>query len=579
MINHNRQIFSTASTFLWLTLIMMLIPTIKVVNIQQIFLLEWNLISIYRTPVVLTLIADPIGILFSCTVLFISANVLIFSTVYMHGDVFVNRFTILVLIFIISINLLIFLPHFIILLLGWDGLGIVSFILVIYYQNPKSLAAGIITALTNRIGDVILLLSIAWTINQGHWFIINMWESRTSIIQIFCITVAAITKRAQIPFSRWLPAAIAAPTPVSALVHSSTLVTAGVFLLIRFYPFLHSTPIFNTAILLIAVCTILMAGLRATTECDIKKIIALSTLRQLGIMITRIGLNMPNLAYFHILTHALFKALLFVCAGSFINSHLHAQDLRWIGNLTNQIPVASSCITLANLALCGFPFIAGFYSKDIIIESAINISNNIFIVILALIRVGLTSFYSIRFSLVTIWSSHSSPRIINISEEKIIIIPMIILSLMSIVSGRIISWIPPVRSYIFLLPFYIKITPLVIVTVGLIIGWMLTSRTSTNKALAMKTSLFHYASCRIWYLTPLSSQFTIKAPLLISHHLIKSIDQGWLELYSGQGSNFWLLRMNNTLIKFIPKTPRSYMVAASTSSLMIIFALIIFSQC
>jgi len=125
-----------------------------------------------------------------------------------------------------------------------------------------------------------------------------------------------------------LPAAIAAPTPVSALVHSSTLVTAGVFLLIRFYPFLHSSQYFNIIILFIAVCTITIAGLSAISECDIKKIIALSTLSQLGIIITRIGFNIPQLAFFHIITHALFKALLFICAGSFINSHLHSQDLR-----------------------------------------------------------------------------------------------------------------------------------------------------------------------------------------------------------------------------------------------------------
>jgi NADH-ubiquinone oxidoreductase chain 5 len=140
--------------------------------------------------------------------------------------------------------------------------------------------------------------------------------------------LAAITKRAQIPFSRWLPAAMAAPTPVSALVHSSTLVTAGVFLLIRFYPFLRSTTWFNQLLLLIAVTTTTMAGLRAITECDIKKIIALSTLRQLGIIIAAIGLGMVTLAYFHIVTHALFKALLFICAGTLINRHIHSQDLR-----------------------------------------------------------------------------------------------------------------------------------------------------------------------------------------------------------------------------------------------------------
>ena len=145
-----------------------------------------------------------------------------------------------------------------------------------------------------------------------------------------------------------------------------------------------------------------MAGLRATTECDMKKIIALSTLSQLGIIITRLGLNLPHLAYFHILTHALFKALLFVCAGSFIHTHHHTQDLRWFGNLSHNMPVARSCVSLANLALCGFPFIAGFYSKDIIIEASVRMPNRFPIVLLAILSLGLTSFYSIRFSLVTL---------------------------------------------------------------------------------------------------------------------------------------------------------------------------------
>jgi NADH-ubiquinone oxidoreductase chain 5 len=572
---YNRPIYLSAIVLLWRLLGIMLIPTISIVFSQQIFIIEWNLISVFSTPIVLTLVADPLGLIFSCVVLFISSNVLIFSTVYMHDDTFINRFTVLVLLFILSINLLIFLPHFIILLLGWDGLGIVSFILVVYYQNPKSLAAGIITALTNRIGDVILLLSIAWTINQGHWFIINMWESPISAIQVLRITVAAITKRAQIPFSSWLPAAMAAPTPVSALVHSSTLVTAGVFLLIRFYPFLHSIKIFNTVILIIAVCTILIAGLRATTECDIKKIIALSTLSQLGIIITRIGLNAPRLAFFHMLTHALFKALLFICAGSFINCHLHTQDLRWMGNLTAQIPVATSCISIANLALCGFPFIAGFYSKDLIIESAINNPNNSLIVMLALIRVGLTSFYSIRFSLVTMWSSNSRPRMINVTEKYMVIVPMLALSTLSITSGRIMSLISPIRNSLYILPTYIKIAPLVIVTIGLIVGWLITTNTTPKKSALISSPYNHWASCTIWYLTPLSSQFIIKAPLVSSHHLIKSIDQGWLEVMSGQGTHSQVIFINNSLISLIPKSPTAYLVTASTRSIILIITLII----
>jgi len=273
MKNIKLNIANFARNMIFLLLLILLVPTSYITLKQQPFLLEWNMANIGRTPIIFTIIADSIGIIFSCTVLFISANVLIFSTIYIKDDKFIDRFTILVLIFVISINLLIFIPHFIILLIGWDGLGITSFILVIYYQNPKSLAAGIVTALTNRIGDVILLLSIAWTLNQGHWYILNIWRTNISLLQITAITVATITKRAQIPFSRWLPAAIAAPTPVSALVHSSTLVTAGVFLLIRFYPFLNTVKYFNSILLIFAVSTMLIAGLRATTECDIKKLL------------------------------------------------------------------------------------------------------------------------------------------------------------------------------------------------------------------------------------------------------------------------------------------------------------------
>ena len=203
-------------------------------------------------------------------------------------------------------------------------------------------------------------------------------ESLTGALPIIII-FAAITKSAQIPFRSWLPAAIAAPTPVSALVHSSTLVTAGVFLLLRFYPFLSSSKRFSTILLITGSITMLIAGQAALLETDIKKIIALSTLRQLGVIITSLSLGFTNLTFFHLITHALFKALLFVCAGSIINLHHHSQDLRFIGNTRQQTPLLNSCIIIANLALSGSPFMAGFYSKDLIIESSAFIRFNILI--------------------------------------------------------------------------------------------------------------------------------------------------------------------------------------------------------
>jgi len=209
------------------------------------------------------------------------------------------------------------------------------------------------------------------------------------------VILAAITKRAQIPFSSWLPAAIAAPTPVSALVHSSTLVTAGVFLLIRFN-ILFTDTFLRKILLLIGGLTIFIAGISANFEFDLKKIIALSTLSQLGLMIRILAIGFPKLAFFHLLTHALFKALLFICAGAIIHNIKNSQDIRDIGALGKLIPFTTSCLNVSNLALCGIPFLAGFYSKDLILEIVILSPLNIFSFFLYFFSTGLTVCYSFR---------------------------------------------------------------------------------------------------------------------------------------------------------------------------------------
>lgn len=236
---------------------------------------------------------------------------------------------------------------------------------------------------------------------------------------MFSVIVAAITKSAQIPFSSWLPAAMAAPTPVRALVHSSTLVTAGVFLLIRFYPFLSSVSGFTESILVIASMTIFIAGIRALVECDMKKIIALSTLRQLGVIMASIGLGMPDLAFFHLITHALFKALLFVCAGTLIHLHHHSQDLRRMGNLANQIPITISCLNIANMALCGLPFLSGFYSKDLIIEMSLFNSTNVVILVLFIIATIITAAYSIRLIITCLLGINVGMGVQYVSDESL----------------------------------------------------------------------------------------------------------------------------------------------------------------
>ena len=567
MLNQNTKLFNTAKIITWISFILILIPTTYSIINDKIIIIEWIFIPEQNTPILFIVIADKIGLIFRCVVLFISSNVLMFSNLYIEEDKFNDRFTLLVLLFIISINILIFIPHIIILLLGWDGLGLVSFILVIYYQNNTSLAAAILTALTNRIGDVAILLAIALTINQGHWLIINMWDSYYTIQQVILITCAAITKSAQIPFSSWLPAAIAAPTPVSALVHSSTLVTAGVFLTIRFYHFLHTVTHFNTFILIISTSTTLIAGLRANTECDFKKIVALSTLSQLGIIIFSIAINIPFLAFFHITTHALFKALLFICVGSIIHFHSHSQDLRWMGNSLNQIPVISSCITISNIALCGFPFLAGFYSKDLIIEYIIYRPTNSCIIIISLFRLGLTSIYSIRATMVTNLSHNISTPYIIFTEKKEIILPALFLSLMATVTGAITAWVYPIYSNISTIPSIYKYLPPVLIVFGAII------RIYILNYIKNILSIYNlYASSTMWFLVPLSTQLIIKPASYVTHNILKSLDHGWLENLTAQGSNNTIILRTNILIKYNPQNPNMYILLI-ISSLTIILVL------
>ena len=198
---------------------------------------------------------------------------------------------------------------------------------------------------------------------------------------------------------------MAAPTPVSALVHSSTLVTAGVYLLIRFYPFLAGFQGFCVGLLLIARGTLLMAGLAANLETDLKKVIALSTLSQLGVIILSLGLGFPGLALFHLYTHALFKALLFLCAGAIIHNSLNRQDLRTMGDGCSQLPLTATCMCLANLALCGAPFIRGFYSKDLILEAGLRGPTRWIVFIFLAIGTGATVAYSVRLLIRSLWGS------------------------------------------------------------------------------------------------------------------------------------------------------------------------------
>jgi NADH-ubiquinone oxidoreductase chain 5 len=236
-----------------------------------------------------------------------------------------------------------------------------------------------------------------------------------------------------------LPAAIAAPTPVSALVHSSTLVTAGVFLLIRFNILFVDTA-FGQVLLLVGGLTIFIAGLGANFEFDLKKIIALSTLSQLGLMISILAIGFPKLAFFHLLTHALFKALLFICAGVIIHNIKNSQDIRSIGSLFVNMPFTTTCLNVANLALCGFPFLAGFYSKDLILETVSLSYVNTFAFFLYFFSTGLTVSYSFRLVFYSLSGDFNCSRLNCVRDHiSYILYRMAILLLIAIIGGGLLS--------------------------------------------------------------------------------------------------------------------------------------------
>nr|YP_009182734.1 NADH dehydrogenase subunit 5 [Heteropterus morpheus]AHH34385.1 NADH dehydrogenase subunit 5 [Heteropterus morpheus] len=509
---------------------------------NMIIFMEWELISLNSMNIVMSILLDWMSLLFMMFVSLISSSVIYYSKSYMSSELNLDRFIILVLLFVMSMILLIISPNIISILLGWDGLGLISYCLVIYYQNLKSYNAGMLTALSNRIGDVFILMVISWIMNYGSWnyvFYLNFMSNDYSMMFIsFMIIISAMTKSAQIPFSSWLPAAMAAPTPVSALVHSSTLVTAGVYLLIRFNNLLLEF-FFLKLLLLLSSLTMIMAGISANYEFDLKKIIALSTLSQLGLMMSILSMGLSDLAFFHLLTHAMFKALLFMCAGVIIHMMNNNQDIRLMGGLSLYIPLTSLCLNISNLSLCGIPFLAGFYSKDLILEMVSMSSMNLMIFYLYYFATGLTMFYTIRLLMYLMVMDYNLFSIYNLYDEDYIMLKsMFMLLFMSVIAGSFLMWMIFSYPYFIYLPLNLKLMVFYVVIVGMLMGYFISNMKlySLNKFLmSYELSLFFNI---MWFMPNLTTYGLYSFFLKFSQNLNKNIDMGWSELYSGQGMYF-----------------------------------------
>nr|APX40181.1 NADH dehydrogenase subunit 5 [Cryptocephalus quadripunctatus] len=499
-------------------------------------MIELNMLSFNSSPIIMSILMDWMSLMFISFVTLISSAVVFYSNEYMSGDYNINRFILLIVLFVVSMILLIISPNLISILLGWDGLGLVSYCLVIYYQNVKSFNAGMLTALTNRIGDVALLMAIAWMMNYGSWnyyFYLEICSSDIYMKMIgWLVILAAITKSAQIPFSSWLPAAMAAPTPVSSLVHSSTLVTAGVYLLIRFHFCFSHLMMF--ILLFISSLTMFMSGLGANYEYDLKKIIALSTLSQLGLMMGILSLGEWRLAFFHLLTHALFKALLFMCAGSIIHSFSNMQDIRCLGGLINQMPYTICLFNVCNLSLCGLPFLSGFYSKDLTVEMMSMEYLNIFIYLIFYISVGLTVSYSVRLMYYSLVGDYKFVSLSSISEGNFMIKAMSLLILFVVFSGSSLSWVIFFTPYFIILPFFMKVMTLLVIILGASLGYSVSKVSfnyELNKGLYLMISRF---LGMMWNMPFISTNMVTFMSLKPGGMMINLIDQGWAEFYGSK---------------------------------------------